>query len=448
MLPIFKDYRKMLLDNGLDLSEYDEDKLWIDRLIIKGFDRKGNIKKICRLNVQGEWNDLHYEVRWYKNKDNIIKPKNEDLETWEETYKRLENKIVERERESLETLKDIYNEYEPYNYHIILPTSMGKDSKLTEHIVKLANIKYEPIFNNTTCDSADVYREVKNRKDIQIITPKDSNGNNLSLYKMMENGTGIASRHSRWCCSIFKESGTKQFCKGKDHLMFIFGMRNEESATRSEYQDIWYNPQWADLTWVGVLPIRKWTELELWLYTIHNNLPINAKYKKGYQRVGCHICCPFTTQSTWILDNYWYKYQYNRFHNIVEKDFKNGEKWTRMNCTCTEYHSNWNGGQVRERPTDEVIQEFMDYKGLDSKEVAMQYFNKTCCKVENHTNKNGKYKPKNVYKKDEVAMNLKLFGRNINKFMCKKCLMKEMGWSKEDWDKEVEKFKQQGCNLF
>ena len=27
MLPIFKDYRKMLLDNGLDLSEYDEDKL-------------------------------------------------------------------------------------------------------------------------------------------------------------------------------------------------------------------------------------------------------------------------------------------------------------------------------------------------------------------------------------------------------------------------------------
>ena len=41
MLPIFKDYRKMLLDNGLDLSEYDEDKLWIDRLIIKGFDRNG-----------------------------------------------------------------------------------------------------------------------------------------------------------------------------------------------------------------------------------------------------------------------------------------------------------------------------------------------------------------------------------------------------------------------
>ena len=108
MLPIFKDYRKMLLDNGLDLSEYDEDKLWVDRLIVKGFDKKGNIKKICRLNVQGEWDDLHYEVRWYKKKDNIIKPKNEDLETWEETYKRLEDKIIERERERVLKLLKIF----------------------------------------------------------------------------------------------------------------------------------------------------------------------------------------------------------------------------------------------------------------------------------------------------------------------------------------------------
>lgn len=109
MLPIFKDYRKMLLDNGLDLSEYDEDKLWIDRLIIKGFDRKGNIKKICRLNVVGDYTDFHYEIKWYKNKDKIIKPKNEDLETWEETYKRLEDKIVERERERvLKLLKKMF----------------------------------------------------------------------------------------------------------------------------------------------------------------------------------------------------------------------------------------------------------------------------------------------------------------------------------------------------
>ena len=426
MLPIFNEYSSMLQDFGIELP-YSTNKLWVDRLIIRGFDKEGNQHKICRLNIT---DDLRYECKMYTKL-----PKDEDLETWEETYNRLESIITERERESLSVLNSMYEKYN--NYDIILPTSMGKDSKLTEHLVNKAGLPYHAIFNNTTCDSADVYKEVKQRKDIEIITPKDKDGNNLSLYKMMENGTGIASRHSRWCCSIFKEGGTKQYCKDKHNIMFIYGMRNEESTTRSNYKDEWKNILWEDDTWVGCLPIRKWTELELWLYTIHNNIPINSKYKKGYSRVGCHICCPFYTKSTWILDKYWYKNQYDRFHRIIDKDFVEGEKWTRMNCTKEEYHMNWNGGLVREEPTEEVIKEFQEYKGFESYDLAKQYFEKKCCNC-----------GKKVSKKNEVAMNLKLFGRNINKFYCKKCLMKEMEWNKERWDKEVDKFKQQGCSLF
>ena len=426
MLPIFNEYSSMLQDFGIELP-YSPNKLWVDRLIIRGFDKEGNQHKICRLNIT---EDLRYECKMYTKL-----PKDEDLETWEETYNRLESIITERERESLSVLNSMYEKYK--NYDIILPTSMGKDSKLTEHLVNKAGLPYHAIFNNTTCDSADVYKEVKQRKDIEIITPKDKDGNNLSLYKMMENGTGIASRHSRWCCSIFKEGGTKQYCKDKHNIMFIYGMRNEESTTRSNYQDEWKNILWEDDTWVGCLPIRKWTELELWLYTIHNNIPINSKYKKGYSRVGCHICCPFYTKSTWILDKYWYKNQYDRFHRIIDKDFVEGEKWTRMNCTKEEYHMNWNGGLVREEPTEEVIKEFQEYKGFESYDLAKQYFEKKCYNC-----------GKKVSKKNEVAMNLKLFGRNINKFYCKKCLMKEMEWNKEQWDKEVDKFKQQGCSLF
>ena len=426
MLPIFNEYSSMLQDFGIELP-YSPNKLWVDRLIIRGFDKEGNQHKICRLNIT---EDLRYECKMYTKL-----PKDEDLETWEETYNRLEPIITERERESLSVLNSMYEKYK--NYDIILPTSMGKDSKLTEHLVNKAGLPYHAIFNNTTCDSADVYKEVKQRKDIEIITPKDKDGNNLSLYKMMENGPGIASRHSRWCCSIFKEGGTKQYCKDKHNIMFIYGMRNEQSTTRSNYKDEWKNILWEDDTWVGCLPIRKWTELELWLYTIHNNIPINSKYKKGYSRVGCHICCPFYTKSTWILDKYWYKNQYDRFHRIIDKDFVEGEKWTRMNCTKEEYHMNWNGGLVREEPTEEVIKEFQEYKGFESYDLAKQYFEKKCCNC-----------GKKVSKKNEVAMNLKLFGRNINKFYCKKCLMKEMEWNKERWDKEVDKFKQQGCSLF
>lgn len=318
---------------------------------------------------------------------------------------------------------------------------MGKDSKLVEYLLRKVTTDYRIIFNNTTCDSVDVYKEVKSRPEIEIVTPKDKNGNNLSLYQLSKE-CGIASRHSRWCCSIFKEGAIKEYLCDEKNIIEYLGMRNEESATRANYEFEKKDDRF-DKTWHIFLPIRKWTEFELWLYTIHNNIPINTKYLKGYSRVGCHIVCPFYTKSTWVLDKYWYISQYNRFHKIIENDFIKNEKWCRMNCTLDEYHLNWNGGQVREQPTEDVIKEFMQYKGLDNINLAKQYFSKTCCKTENHPKK-----PKNVYKKDEVAMNLKMFGRGINKFMCKSCMMKEFNWTKEDWDKQVERFKEQGCALF
>lgn len=426
MLPIFKEYRNMLKSFNIDLSMYDENKLWIDKLIIKGIDKQGNDKKICRLRIT---NDLIYEYKFY---DKI--PVNEDLITYEETYQLFNDKIRERERESLFIINNFIYKY--YNYNIILTTSMGKDSKLTEYLLSKVTNKYRTIFNNTTLDCADVYKEVKLKPSIEIITPKLTNGENRSFYKMIQK-YGTPSRFSRWCCSYFKESSTNEYLKNENNIIFFMGMRNQESNTRKNYDFKYTNPLWKNKTWVGCLPIRKWTEKELWLYTIHNNISINSKYKKGYSRVGCHIACPFYSKSTWILDKYWFPKAFNRFHNIIETDFRYNERWTRMNCTCNEYHLNWNGGQVRENPTDEVIQEFMMYKDLDNINIAKQYFNKVCESCN-----------KKVYKKDEVAMNLKMFGRNINKFKCKKCLMKEFDWTREDWNNQVKKFKEQNCHLF
>jgi len=101
MLPIFNEYKGMLSSFGIDLSEYDDCKLWVDNLIIKGFDHEGKERKILRLKVN---DNLEYEYSYYtkttkKNGTQIIKPKNEELETWEESYKRLETSILERERE-------------------------------------------------------------------------------------------------------------------------------------------------------------------------------------------------------------------------------------------------------------------------------------------------------------------------------------------------------------
>ena len=49
---------------------------------------------------------------------------------------------------------------------------------------------------------------------------------------------------------------------------------------------------------------------------------------------------------------------------------------------------------------------------------------------------------------DTVAMNLKIFGREGNKMLCKECFKKDFNWSEEEWNNEIEKFKSQGCELF
>lgn len=126
-----------------------------------------------------------------------------------------------------------------------------------------------------------------------------------------------------------------------------------------------------------------------------------------------------------------------RWENILRENFISNNKWIILNCTLNEYvNQAWNGGVFRDEPTDEVIEEFSQYNGLD-KTVASNYFNKNCdiCGT--------KIKDKNI-----LSMNMKMHGRNIGKYYCKKCLMNEFGWSDGDWNEQIEKFKNQGCALF
>ena len=45
-------------------------------------------------------------------------------------------------------------------------------------------------------------------------------------------------------------------------------------------------------------------------------------------------------------------------------------------------------------------------------------------------------------------MNLKLLGRNINTYLCKKHLMEFLDIDKEQWDRHIKEFKESGCSLF
>lgn len=439
MNPIFKEYIKLLNDITInknevqELSQLKEGYFWLDKLIIKAFDKKGNIHKILKVNIS---ENLTY-IKLTKPKTGYSNLNKIDLASWGDLIHVNIKKLEELESSSLELIKEKLIKFS--NYTSIVPVSMGKDSMVTAHLIRSIKPDTHAIFNNTTLDCAGTYKMAKAFPDCEIMTPKEG------FYQYIERDNVIPTRFARFCCRIFKVG---EMVKQLDHnhkYLFFMGMRNEESDTRSDYGDEWVNSsEWGDTEWQGILPIRKWSELDVWLYTFWRKLNINDKYKQGYGRVGCAIACPYYTKSTWVLDVYWYPMMRKRWEEKLRKDFIQNKKWIIMNCTIEEYiNIAWSGGTYRSEPTQEVIDEYAGYNELDVN-VATKYFNKICC----NGCKNTKSEALKIKEKAVLGMNMKLYGRQIEKFQCKKCLMKEFGWNKESWNNKVNDFKNQGCKLF
>ncbi len=435
MNPIFNEYLTFLRDtSGKQLSELKEGYLWLDNQIIKGFDKQGSIHKFYRIKVS---DDL---------KLTIDKPKNGysdmgQVETisWNDLVEINKSHLENIEIKAKQLIVDKMSKFSEYTP--LVPVSMGKDSQVTCHLVRKCYPDTKAIFNNTTLDCADTYLMAKKFPNCETMTPKQG------FYQYIKEANVLPTRFSRFCCRMFK---TGEMVKRLDHnisYLLFMGMRNEESNTRSSYVDEIVNPEWGDTKWKGILPIRTWSELDVWLYILWRGIEINPKYKKGYARVGCNVACPYYTKSTWVLDKYWYPTMRARWEDILRDDFIKNKKWIVMNCTLEEYlNVAWNGGAYREEPTKEVIEEFARYNGLDvgDTKVAAQYFNKYCsngCK-----SKSGKMKK--IKDRDTISMNMKFHGREIDKFLCKKCFMKLYDMDEDKWNWWIKRFKQDGCALF
>ena len=326
MNPIYNEYLTFLRDTTKQpLEDLKEGYFWLDKSIIKGFDKQGNEHKFYRVKIENSLERL--DCTKLKSYDNIS---DVDLASWQDLIELQKEHLTQLEADSLELIKEKTEKFNTYTS--IIPVSMGKDSMLTCHLVRKLYPETKAIFNNTSLDCADTYRMVKTFPNCEIMNPEKG------FYQYVESDHMIPTRFARFCCRIFKVGVmVSQLDHNHPYLMWM-GMRNEESNTRSGYQDEWINEQeWGKTCWQGILPIRKWSEMDVWLYTIWKNIEINPKYKKGYSRCGCNIACPFYTKSTWILDKYWYPQAYERWRNILKEDFIAKKKWIIMNCTIDEY---------------------------------------------------------------------------------------------------------------
>lgn len=344
---VFNEYIKFLNDKGFKDQtgiELKEGYYWYDKSIIKAYDTNGNIHKVVRLKVN---NDLSISFKRYKDKEF-------EIESWRNTVNRKRQHLINLEYKAFRLI-ELCDKYCSKDIKRCVLSSGGKDSSVVTYLAKEI-LKNPPliIFNNTTLDCAETYKHIKKEDNLLIINPKEG------FYQWRERMNFIPTRFSRACCNIFKEGAMTDYLDENDKYLFFMGMRNQESSTRSNYGDRWKNTKWGKRSWDAMLPIRTWSEEDVWLYTIFRNIEVNPKYKLGYSRVGCVIACPFYTKLTWALDQYWYSNMYKRWHKILEKDFIENKKACVLNCTLNEYHYNWNGGVVHEEPSEECIKEFSE----------------------------------------------------------------------------------------
>lgn len=114
---------------------------------------------------------------------------------------------------------------------------------------------------------------------------------------------GTPSRIHRWCCAIMKSAPLSRLLKEVTGLdkqpkaMLFDGVRAEESVSRASRSRIGKNVKHNNI--INIRPIIEWSAIEVYLYLLLHNLPINDAYRRGLSRVGC-VICPYS--SGWSED--------------------------------------------------------------------------------------------------------------------------------------------------
>lgn len=180
--------------------------------------------------------------------------------------------------------------------------SGGKDSQVVLDLVTRAipPTVFEVIYSDTGYElppSLELYEYVKRYYGKRFPALKFSTARNHDSVLNYWDKIGTPSDTQRWCCAVmktgplykrFKLEGNKQA-----RVLAFEGVRAEESTRRSGYGRIGKGVKHN--TTINARPIFKWATIEIFLYLLKYQLPINPAYRQGLTRVGC-VICPFASE--------------------------------------------------------------------------------------------------------------------------------------------------------
>lgn len=372
--------------------------------------------------------------------------------TWEEEYEQEREYLEDLEKESIDETVKYLRKYP--NAQIRPGISGGKDSDvmwiISQKAFKIAGVTDWFIdVHNTTNDTADTYRHIKSDLNIgteNIHTPEKG----MFQWLKEDKDYFLPSINVRNCCSQYKEGQVKKILDKNTEYIMLLGMRKHESQKRAFYD--WdlneaYKREGKEILipeiWHRFLPIVNWRDEDVWLYILHNEVKANRMYSLGFNRVGC-LCCPFSSDYTDLLIKKYYPLQWKMWEDMIRKNYVIWNVEKRLKWTLQEYIDGaWKEGMSKESfiiakgKSEENVRALAEIKGV-TVEIAEKYFERKCSGCDKKLNP------------DEVAINLKLFGRGMNteKMKCKKHLCEDLGWTAKEYTQKIIEFREQDCNLF
>lgn len=252
-----------------------------------------------------------------------------------------------------DTIKKIYNTYIEYKDRVdvfYVAFSGGKDSVVALDLVQrsLPHNKIKVLFGDTGMEFPDTYDVVSKvegfceEEEIEFLRSKSSFEPEYTWQKF-----GPPAQTMRWCCSVHKTAPQiillREYTNNPHFRGMAFtGIRGDESASRSEYEDVSLGEKIRGQ--YSCHPLLEWNSAELFLYIFERELILNEAYKKGNSRAGC-LVCPLATSK-----NMFFK----------EQCYGQNEDGHRTTTTFNEIILSTTS---KELSSPEAVREFMDIGG-------------------------------------------------------------------------------------
>ena len=222
----------------------------------------------------------------------------------------------------------------------VVSFSGGKDSVVVSHLVRKAlnTEAVTHVFGDTNNEFPDTYEFIERFMIDNRITSFFHGQANRDWFNMCDI-LQPPSRITAWCCSVFKSSSIakaiQNVCTTNKVLCFE-GVRRCESSRRRNRPAIATHNKIASQ--ILARPILGWKDIDIWVYTLANSLPINMAYRFGLRRVGCLYCPHHTARVDWWLEqiypkemrkwkNYIVEYAKNKLRKLNPEDYWTSGAW-------------------------------------------------------------------------------------------------------------------------